>query len=140
MATALVSPPSQAEQVFKKYDNNHAPKNIFPDGIKTSGQHDPIASLLKSYKDFPEQIDGPTVWTRDDYVDEPEKWTHRFTDQEIEELGNASDDFIAAGIPLTGISQVGHVAVSLLSTDAGHRTTSRSPLSHDDLELFVLIF
>ena len=92
------------------------PKNIFPDGIKTSGQHEPIPDLLRPYEDFPEQIEGPTVWTRDDYKDHPEKWTHRFTDQEIEELGKTSDDFIAAGIPLTGISQVSQTSPVHLQT------------------------
>ena len=111
MATGLVSPPPYADHHFtNQRDNNPAPRNIFPDGIKTSGQLDPILSLLKPYEDFPAHIEGATVWTRDDYVDNPEKWTHRFTDQEIKELGKASDDFIAAGIPLTGISKVGHVA------------------------------
>jgi hypothetical protein len=111
MALGQVSPPPQADHPFtKQRDNNNAPRNVFPDGVMTSGQLDPIPSLLKPYEDFPAHIEGATVWTRDDYVDKPEKWTHRFTDQEIEELGKASDDFIAAGIPLTGISKVGQVA------------------------------
>ena len=88
------------------YHNNHAPRNIFPDGIRTSGQLDPIAELLRPFEDFPSQIQGPTVWTRDDYIDDPSKWTHHFTEQEIGELSRTSDDFIARGIPLTGISQV----------------------------------
>ena len=86
--------------------NNDAPLEIFPDGIKTSGQHEPSYSLLRPYEDFPDHIEGPTVWSREDYTNKPETWTHRLTDQEIEELSKTSDDFIAADIPLTGISKV----------------------------------
>jgi hypothetical protein len=107
MASAQVSLPLQINDLFsRQHDNNNAPKDIFPDGIRTSGQLDPIPSLLKPFEDFPDHIEGPTAWTREDYVNNPERWTHRFTDEEIEELSRTSDDFIKAGIPLTGISQV----------------------------------
>lgn len=89
-----------------KRDNNNAPKNIFPDGIRTSGQHDPVYDLLQPYEAFPKEITGPTVWTTEQYRHSPETWTHRFTAEEVEELGKTSDEFIQAGIPLTGISQV----------------------------------
>jgi len=81
--------------------------NIFPDGIRTSGQHEPVYKLLKSFEEFPEHISGSTVWTKDDFVNNPEKWTHRFTVEELEELGATSDKFIADGIPLVGITRVG---------------------------------
>lgn len=78
-------------------------KAIFPDGLKTSGQHNPIYSLLPSYKDFPLEITGQTVWEAQDYQNNPERWTHIFSDDEITELSKAADDFIAAGTPLTGM-------------------------------------
>lgn len=106
MAAAVAIPPTHGDYISTHYDNNNAPRSIFPDGIKTSGQHDPSPSLLRPYQDFPEHIEGPTVWTRDDFKDQPEKWTHRFTKEESDELGKASDAFIAADIPLTGIAQV----------------------------------
>lgn len=81
-------------------------KKLFPDGLKTSGQHDPIYSLLHPYEDFPTQITGPTVWKAEDYRDHPERWTHVFSEEEIQELSKAADDFIASGIGLTGISKV----------------------------------
>ncbi|CZR54856.1 uncharacterized protein PAC_04740 [Phialocephala subalpina] len=77
----------------------------FPDGLKTSGQHNPIYSLLRPYEDFPKKITGPTVWKAEDYRDNAERWTHVFSEQEIEELGSAADAFIASGTPLTGISR-----------------------------------
>ncbi|KAK5108861.1 hypothetical protein LTR62_007751 [Meristemomyces frigidus] len=72
---------------------------------KTSGQHPPIYSLLRPYKDFPREITGPTVWQAEDYRDHPERWTHVFSDDEIAELSAAADGFLASGTPLTGISQ-----------------------------------
>lgn len=89
----------------KKTPNNSAPWTIFPDGIRTSGQHAPIYSRLKSYENFPHQITGPTVWKAEDYQNHPERWVHRFTEEEKAELGAAADDFIASGLPLTGMTK-----------------------------------
>ncbi|KAF2433770.1 Clavaminate synthase-like protein [Tothia fuscella] len=86
--------------------NDNAPRSIFPDGIKTSGQHPPLYDVLKPYSEFPKEItDNLTAWKRDDYKDNPEKWTHPFTEEEIAELSEAADNFIERGIPLTGISK-----------------------------------
>lgn len=81
------------------------PKSIFPDGLKTSGQHPPIYDELKPYENFPDHIAGDTLWDANDYKDRPEAWIHRLTEDEIAELGDAADRFKAAGIPLTGISK-----------------------------------
>ena len=80
-------------------------KAIFPDGIKTSGQHGPIFSRIRPYEDFPKHITGPTVWKAEDYRDHPERWTHVFSDEEIRELEKSTDDFMASGAPLTGITK-----------------------------------
>lgn len=79
---------------------------LFPDGIKTSGQHPPLYDKLHPFNDFPEEVSGPTVWRREDYIDNPERWVHEFDLEEIRELSNAADDFITAAIPLTGITKV----------------------------------
>lgn len=83
-----------------------APKSMFPDGIKTSGQHPPLYNELRPYQNFPDQIAGPTLWKPENYKNNPERWTHWFTDDEIAELSEAADDFRDAEIPLTGISKV----------------------------------
>jgi len=85
--------------------NEHAPRSSFPDGIRTSGQHPPLYHALKPYSEFPKEIIGPTIWKQEDYVDSPERWTHPFTDEEVQELSDAADRFIERGIPLTGISK-----------------------------------
>lgn len=92
---------------------NHTPsigkqvqRSIFPDGIKTSGQHSPLYHQLSPYEEFPHKITGATVWDADDYKNNPERWTHWLTDDELAEMSEAADNFKNAGIPLTGISRV----------------------------------
>lgn len=80
-------------------------RNIFPDGYKTSGQHEPVYSCIQPYDNFPEEIKGQTVWTPNDYKNNPEKWTHAFTDAEIAEIGASADKFIESELPLTAITK-----------------------------------
>ena len=87
----------------------HRPlKDLFPDGIKTSGQQSPLYEDLRPYDEFPEEITGPTLWKAEDYKNNPERWTHYFTEKEIAEMSDAAEKFRAAGIPLTGISKVSY--------------------------------
>ncbi|CAK7221288.1 hypothetical protein SCUCBS95973_004443 [Sporothrix curviconia] len=85
--------------------NDQAPRSIFPDGIRTSGQHNPIYDQLQPYSAFPKEITGPTVWHKEDYEGKPERWVHRFSSDEIDELSATADAFIASGTPLTGIAK-----------------------------------
>ena len=101
MAPALLDTlPTPLYQGKKSVDTN-----IFPDGIKTSGQHPPQYDLLRPYSDFPKVCSGPALWKPEDYRNNPERWIHRFTPEEIEELGSVADKYIADGLPLTGISK-----------------------------------
>ncbi|KAL4898549.1 hypothetical protein BDV59DRAFT_206892 [Aspergillus ambiguus] len=77
----------------------------FPDGLKTSGMHPPVYSWVRPYDEFPKVHTGPTVWKAEDYRENPDAWTHQFTDEEIEELSTAADNFIQLDLPLTGISK-----------------------------------
>lgn len=89
-----------------KLKNNEAPRDIFPDGIRTSGQHPPVADQIFPYSQFPKEISGVTVWKKEDYQNNPERWVHPFTDEEVQELSDTADRFIESGTPLTGISKV----------------------------------
>ncbi|KAF1810703.1 taurine catabolism dioxygenase TauD, TfdA family protein [Eremomyces bilateralis CBS 781.70] len=71
----------------------------------TSGQSPPIYSLLRPYAAFPKKITGPTVWTKEEYEQNPTRWTHAFTSQEIKELGDATDQWITSGKPLVKITK-----------------------------------
>ncbi|KAK1757070.1 taurine catabolism dioxygenase [Echria macrotheca] len=101
----LVDEPQSSALPRVKVANHDAPASIFPDGIRTSGQHAPLYDVLQPYSAFPKEITGPTVWRREDYVNNPERWVHPFSEEEIAELSATADAFIASGTPLTGISQ-----------------------------------
>ena len=107
MAPALTtSAPTAPHELGKNItNNNQAPKNIFPDGIKTSGQHEPLYDQLRPYSSFPKEITGSTAWNKNDYTNNPERWTHQFSDNEVKEISDAADKFIASGTPLTGITK-----------------------------------
>ncbi|PLB55734.1 Clavaminate synthase-like protein [Aspergillus steynii IBT 23096] len=81
------------------------PVDIFPDGLKTTGQHPPLSEHIHPFDKFPKEISGPTLWKAEDYREHPEKWTHRFSAEEIDELSGAADAFLQNKIPLTGISK-----------------------------------
>lgn len=91
-----------------------APSNIVSDElvpstrvrVKASGQIEPEYALLGPYEEFPKRIEGPTVWEADDYRDHPERWTHAWSDEEVEEIEAATDKFLDAGYELTDITKV----------------------------------
>jgi hypothetical protein len=85
--------------------NDDAPRDIFPDGIRTSGQHPPLYDLLKPYSAFPKQITGPTVWQASEFTSNPSRWIHPLTPSYLAELSAATDTFLASNQPLTAISK-----------------------------------
>ena len=103
MAPALTSSDTVSDLPVIK---SQVSSSIFPDGIKTSGQHPPIYDELREYEDFPKLIDGPTLWKPEDYRKNPERWVHIFSTEEILEISTAADNFRAAGMPLTGVTKV----------------------------------
>jgi hypothetical protein len=113
MAPALTTSQPTAPHTLTTPSLNKAPRNIYPDGIKTSGQHAPIASAIQPYSAFPQEITGPTVWRAEDYKGHPERWTHVFSSAENEEIGSTADKFLASGTPLTGITRDNFVLPTL---------------------------
>lgn len=111
------TPPTQTQTAYPEHDSIlplpptyygplKADPTVFPDGLKTSGQHCPIASLIRPYEEYPKKIEGPTVWGKADFQEKPDKWQRTFSAEEVEEIGQAADDFIGSGVPLTGITKV----------------------------------
>lgn len=107
MAPSLLDTQPTAPHELSNPTHATVDRKIFPDGIKTSGQHPPLTDQLQPYSAFPKEISGETVWKAENYKNNAERWVHVFNDEEISELSNAADKYIADGIPLTGISQVG---------------------------------
>ncbi|KNG52681.1 taurine catabolism dioxygenase [Stemphylium lycopersici] len=103
MAPSLTSPAPQVPHTLNP-PTTKAPKTIFPDGLRTSGQHEPIYTLLHPYSSFPQHISGPTAWSAGDYAPYPSRWTHVFSSSEISEISSAADAFLSSGTPLTGIT------------------------------------
>jgi len=71
----------------------------------TAGQLEPLFDQIAPFEDFPEFATGPTVWDAADYRHSPEKWVHRWTDEEIAEIERATDGFRAAGHGITDIKK-----------------------------------
>jgi hypothetical protein len=109
MAPSLLDSQPPAPHTLSSPAEKSVDRKVFPDGIKTSGQHPPLYDLLRPYSDFPKEITGESVWKADDYANNPERWVHVFNEEEIAELSAASDKFLADQTPLTGISKVGRL-------------------------------
>ncbi|KAJ5971509.1 Taurine catabolism dioxygenase TauD/TfdA [Penicillium vulpinum] len=107
MAPGLVETPGL--QTFSK----PVKQSVFPDGFKTSGQHPPVYSLVRPYSEFPKVLTGPTLWKAEEYRENDDLWTHRFTSDEVAEISGASDQFIKSGIPLTGITKANFLLPNL---------------------------
>ena len=106
MAPSLLETQPQAPHSLTSPSHKPVDRKIFPDGIKTSGQHPPLPELIKNYSDFPKEIKGATVWKADDYTNNSERWVHAFNSEEVAELSAAADKFLTDKTPLTGISKV----------------------------------
>lgn len=113
MAPSLLDTQPTAPHQLSSPAQTTVDTKIFPDGIKTSGQHPPLYDLLRPYSDFPKNITGETVWKAEDYTNNPERWVHVLNDEEVNELGAAADKFIADKTPLTGISKVSQIIIPM---------------------------
>ncbi|KAK9426271.1 putative TauD/TfdA-like domain-containing protein [Seiridium unicorne] len=106
MAPTAVDYEPESDYIQKlKADIKNANKDVFPDGFKTTGQHPPKYDQLYPYSAFPKRIEGPTVWNPEDYSNNPERWVHQFSEEEIAELSGAADKFMELKLPLTGINK-----------------------------------
>lgn len=108
MAPSVIGAQPTAPHLLSTQSQKPVDTKIFPDGLKTSGQHPPLYDQLRPYSDFPKEITGETVWKSEDYQNNPERWVHPFSAEEIAELSEAADKFIEEKLPLTGISQVSY--------------------------------
>lgn len=106
MAPAIVETAPSSTPVSSKLSSKAVDTSVFPDGVKTSGQLDPIYDQLYPYSAFPKQISttAPTYWDAADYDPNPSLWQHPFSPEELDSLSKAADEFIAQGLPITGIT------------------------------------
>jgi len=76
-----------------------------PKNVLTSGQVEPDHSLLQPYSAFPKEITGPTVWTKEQFEDDPSLWKRRWSDEQIALLEEAYANFEATGRGLPEITR-----------------------------------
>jgi hypothetical protein len=57
----------------------------------SAGQHEPVASLIQPYSAFPKKITGPTLWTREELINDEGRWKFQWTPELIRELEEAYD-------------------------------------------------
>ena len=101
MAPALTDTTPLAPHYFMGHvDSRKASREL------TSGQHPPLYNQLKPFEEYPSEITGVTVWKPEDYANNPERWVHPFSQEQIDEMSDAADKFLASKTPLTGISKV----------------------------------
>jgi hypothetical protein len=72
----------------------------------TSGQHEPVPELIAPYSAFPKEIIGPTVWKREDFINDTSRWQHRWTPELIDQLEESYKAFSARGVELPEINKV----------------------------------
>lgn len=82
--------------------------------VLTSGQYDTDESLLTPYEQLPKKIEGPTVWTKEEYEkpENQERWIRRWTDEEVGQLEKAAKEWVASGRPHEEIERVSRRAVA----------------------------
>jgi hypothetical protein len=71
--------------------------------VLTSGQHDADPALLQPYANFPKEITGGTVWTKEQYEGE---WKRTWPEELVGDLERAYEAFERTGLPLTAINRV----------------------------------
>ncbi|KAK4686742.1 hypothetical protein P7C73_g3388, partial [Tremellales sp. Uapishka_1] len=71
--------------------------------LLSAGQTEPLAELIQPYNKFPKQVTGPTVWKREDFVDNPDQWKYTWTSEQIAALDGAYESFQKSGKNITEI-------------------------------------
>lgn len=76
--------------------------------VLTSGQYDIDESVLTPYEQLPKKIEGPSVWSREEYEkpENQERWVRRWSDAEIDQLEKAASEWVKSGRPHAEIERV----------------------------------
>jgi hypothetical protein len=77
----------------------------------TSGQHEPVPELITPYELFPKEITGPTVWKREEFIQDTSRWQYRWSAEQITELEKSYETFLASGLDLPSINKVSSTKV-----------------------------
>lgn len=69
----------------------------------SSGQREPEYHLLAPFDAMPEQITGPTVWTKEDLESEPDRWLRTFSEDEIRQVEQAIQQVESRNLQLSEV-------------------------------------
>lgn len=83
-----------------------APATELVKPLLTSGQHEPLFDTLTPYEQFPKELTGPTVWTKEEFETNPKAWKWRWTPEQIADLESAYDEWEKTGKSLPEINRV----------------------------------
>ena len=71
----------------------------------TSGQHSPLFDKLVPFEQWPEKIEGPQTWVKEDYENNSERWQYNLTEADVADLSRAADAYLNAGKSLTEMAK-----------------------------------
>jgi hypothetical protein len=93
----------------------HTAERIWGRGLGlSSGQREPEYDLLVPYDDLPEEMTGPTVWTKEELEITPERWLRRLSNEEVEYIEKAIHQVESEGLDLGQIDSASFVLPSSL--------------------------
>jgi hypothetical protein len=93
----------------------HTAERIWGQGLGlSSGQREPEYDLLVPYDDLPEEMTGPTVWTKEELEITPERWLRQFSNEEVEYIEKAIHQVESKGLELAQIDSASFALPSTL--------------------------
>jgi Taurine catabolism dioxygenase TauD, TfdA family len=72
----------------------------------SSGQREPVYSLLTPFEEMPETITGRTVWTKEELSADPSRWLYSFTPEETDEIEQAMRSVEQKGLGLAAVDKL----------------------------------
>lgn len=77
----------------------------FEGSANIHSQHDQLKETITPYESYPKEVTGARLWTRDDYQNNPGRWVHDWTEDELSQIEVATDNFAKTGLQLTAITK-----------------------------------
>ncbi|KAL2880562.1 hypothetical protein SGCOL_003933 [Colletotrichum sp. CLE4] len=70
-----------------------------------SGQREPEYDLLQSFDAMPQEVSGPTVWTKEELDRDTGRWLYHFTEEQIRHISAAVHEIEAGGLQLSEVNK-----------------------------------
>ncbi|CAD6578946.1 MAG: hypothetical protein TREMPRED_002315, partial [Tremellales sp. Tagirdzhanova-0007] len=103
ISPSLLCDRAMAEEKGADYDQIKARFDAMPGSSGVFTPDEGVSIMLDVMGKMTEKDSGRVV--AEEYREDPGRWTHHFTSEEVAELSKVADDFIASGRPLTGMAK-----------------------------------